>query len=129
MTFDLTIKVTASDVIDTSIGVGRVGLAVAQQVSTAPVKVNQVNTSMVLGIPLTIRDLVLLRFAISIDASDYTVERAVISFDVNTSRRCVPLWPPTMGQSAFRAASAPPARISPRSSKGCERGQPTMFRA
>ena len=39
------------------------------------------------------------------------------------------LWPPTIGQSAFRATSAPPARISPSSSKGCERGQPTMFRA
>ena len=81
MTFNLTINVTARNVNDTLIGVGRVGLNVARQVSQAPVKVNQMNLSMLLGIPLTIPDLVLLRFAIAIDASDYTIERAVVSFD------------------------------------------------
>ncbi len=81
MTFNLTIKVTACDVIDARIGVGRVGLTVVQQVSQAPVKVNQMNLLTLLGHPLTISDLVLLRLAITIEASDYTIERAVISFD------------------------------------------------
>src|SRR5206468_2089678 len=39
------------------------------------------------------------------------------------------LCPPTMAQSASRAAWAPPARISPSSSNGCERGHPTTFSA
>ena len=37
--------------------------------------------SMLVGVPLTIPDLALLRFAISVEASEYTIERAVIWFD------------------------------------------------
>ncbi len=81
MTVNLTIKVTARDVSDTPIGVGRIGLSVARQVSAAPVQVSQVNLSMLIGVPLTITDLVLLRFAIAVEAADYTIERAVVSFD------------------------------------------------
>jgi|GEM_PF-4749810 len=81
MTFKLAINVTACDVNDARIGVGRVGLSVAQQVSRTPVKVNQISLSALLGQPLIITDLAVLRFAIAVEPSDYTIERAVISFD------------------------------------------------
>jgi hypothetical protein len=81
MTFNLTIIITARDVTDAGIGVGRVGLNVAQQVSEAPVKVNEMNLSTLFGQPLTIANLVALRIAIRVEAMDYTAERAIISFD------------------------------------------------
>jgi hypothetical protein len=65
--YDLTIQVAARDVTDATIGVGRVGLNVAQQVSTAPVKVNETILSSLLGLRLTIRNLVV--FLPGIDAA------------------------------------------------------------
>jgi hypothetical protein len=81
MTFNLTINVTARDVTDATIGVGRVGLNAALQVSQTPVKVSETIMSMLIGPPLTIPNLVVLRLAIFVEAADYTAERAIISFD------------------------------------------------
>jgi hypothetical protein len=81
MTFNLTINVTARDVTDAAIGVGRVGLNAALQVSQTPVKVSETIMSMLIGPPLTIPNLVVLRLAIFVEAADYTAERAIISFD------------------------------------------------
>lgn len=81
MAFTLTIRVTARDAVDGSIAVGRVGLNVAQQVSTAPVQVNEMILSALFGQPLMIPNLAVLRLAINVSAMDYTPERATISFD------------------------------------------------
>ena len=81
MTFKLTINVTARDVTDATIGVGRVGLNAALQVSQTPVRVSETIMSMLIGPPLTIPNLVVLRLAILVEAADYTAERAIISFD------------------------------------------------
>jgi hypothetical protein len=97
MNFNLTIKITACDVTDASIGVGRVGLNVSQQVSQAPVKVNEMILSTLFGQPLTIPNLVVLRIAIRVEAADYTVERAIISFndDLGTWQATNPHLTPT----------------------------------
>jgi len=83
MTFHLTINVTAQDVTGAKIGVGRVGLNVAQQISEVPLKVNEMILSALFGQPLTIPNLAVLRIAIRVEAIDYTAEHAILSFDEN----------------------------------------------
>jgi len=81
MAFNLTINVKATDVTGAGIGVGRMGLTVARQTSSAPVQVAEVILSGALGQPLVVNDVVLARLAISVSSLDYTTERAVLTFD------------------------------------------------
>jgi hypothetical protein len=81
MVFDLTLKITARDAVDGSIAFGRAGLNVVQQVSTTPVKINEMILSALFGQPLTIPNLLMLRLYVTISATDYTPERAIISYD------------------------------------------------
>jgi hypothetical protein len=106
MTFNLTINVTARDVTDATIGVGRVGLNAALQVSQTPVKVSETIMSMLIGPPLTIPNLVVLRLAIFVEAADYTAERAIISFETVRARGRPPI------RTSCRAAQKPTLRLS-----------------
>lgn len=81
MAFSLVVTVTGRDAVDGSIGVGRASLNVAQQVSTTPVQVNEMILSALFGQALTITNLVVLKCSISVSATDYTPERAIISYD------------------------------------------------
>jgi len=81
MIFTLTINVAARDVVDGRIGAGRFGVTLARQVSSAPVRINQLTMSGVIGQPLTVTDVAVPTVAITVEASDYTRESTVCSFD------------------------------------------------
>jgi hypothetical protein len=91
---NLTINITARDITDATIGVGRVGLNVAQRVSQAPIKVNETKLSTLFSQPLTICNLVVLRLAI-------LVERLITTWSLPSS--------PSM---TVRAHGRPPIRTS-----------------
>jgi hypothetical protein len=81
MPFSVSIKVSACDALDNRLGAGRFAIIVARQASATPVQVIQSSMTGLIGQPLALTDVAVLRVLLTVDVSDYTKQSALLVFD------------------------------------------------